>query len=53
VIGPFDMLIAAHALSKNLVLVTNNEKEFQRIPSLCLQEHIHFPEEICKLLFPV
>ena len=34
VIGPLDMLIAAHALSKNLVLVTNNEKEFQRIQSL-------------------
>ena len=34
VIGPLDMLIAAHALSKNLILVTNNEKEFLRIKSL-------------------
>ena len=34
VIGPLDMLIAAHALSENLTLVTNNEKEFQRIDSL-------------------
>ena len=34
VIGPLDMLIAAHALSKDLVLVTNNEKEFLRIKSL-------------------
>lgn len=34
VIGPLDMLIAAHALSEDLVLVTNNEKEFQRIQSL-------------------
>lgn len=34
VIGPLDMLIAAHTLSKDLVLVTNNEKEFQRIKSL-------------------
>lgn len=33
-IGPRDMLIAAHALSKDLVLVTNNEKEFLRIKSL-------------------
>lgn len=33
-IGPLDMLIAAHALSEDLVLVTNNEKEFQRIQSL-------------------
>ena len=33
-IGPLDMLIAAHALSKDLILVTNNEKEFLRIKSL-------------------
>ncbi len=34
IIGPFDLLIAAHALSKSLILVTNNEKEFKRIKSL-------------------
>jgi tRNA(fMet)-specific endonuclease VapC len=34
VIGPLDMLIAAHALSRDLILVTNNEKEFLRIKSL-------------------
>ena len=34
VIGPIDMLIAAHALSKDLILVTNNEKEFLGIKSL-------------------
>ena len=34
VIGPLDMLIAAHAISEDLTLVTNNEKEFQRIKSL-------------------
>ena len=33
-IGPLDLLIAAHALSRDLVLVTNNEKEFKRIKSL-------------------
>lgn len=33
-IGPLDLLIAAHALSRQLILVTNNEKEFLRIPSL-------------------
>ncbi len=33
-IGSLDMLIAAHALSLNLVLVTNNEKEFVRVPDL-------------------
>jgi tRNA(fMet)-specific endonuclease VapC len=33
-IGSLDMLIAAHALSVVCVLVTNNEKEFSRIPNL-------------------
>jgi tRNA(fMet)-specific endonuclease VapC len=36
-IGPLDLLIAAHALSRGLVLVTNNEKEFKRIKSLRVQ----------------
>ena len=34
VIGPLDMLIAAHALSENLTLITNNEKEFNRVKAL-------------------
>jgi len=34
IIGPLDMLIAAHAISRGLTLVTNNEKEFKRIKSL-------------------
>ncbi|WP_291320870.1 type II toxin-antitoxin system VapC family toxin [Desulfonatronospira sp.] len=38
VIGPLDMLISAHALSKDLVLVTNNEKEFLRIKSLKVEK---------------
>lgn len=33
-IGPLDLLIAAHALSKDLVLITNNDKEFKRIKKL-------------------
>lgn len=33
-IGPFDTLIAAHALSLEVVLVTNNEREFRRVPGL-------------------
>jgi tRNA(fMet)-specific endonuclease VapC len=33
-IGPLDTLIAAHALSRNLILVTNNEIEFQRVENL-------------------
>jgi tRNA(fMet)-specific endonuclease VapC len=34
VIGALDMLIAAHALSQNLPLATNNVKEFSRVPGL-------------------
>ncbi len=33
-IGAMDMLIAAHALAQNATLVTNNEREFQRVPGL-------------------
>lgn len=36
-IGTFDTLIAAHALSLDLTLITNNEKEFQRIPKLKIE----------------
>lgn len=34
VIGALDMMIAAHARSQDLVLVTNNESEFLRVPAL-------------------
>ncbi len=33
-IGPLDTLIAAHALSLEAALVTNNTREFSRAPSL-------------------
>jgi tRNA(fMet)-specific endonuclease VapC len=33
-IGSLVMLIAAHALSTDCTLVTNNEKEFKRVPNL-------------------
>ena len=33
-IGSLDMLIAAHAFSRTCTLVTNNEKEFKRVPKL-------------------
>ena len=35
-IGPLDTLIAAHALRLNATLVTNNTKEFSKIPNLKL-----------------
>lgn len=37
VIGANDMLIAAQALELNRILVTNNEKEFNRIPKLKIE----------------
>ena len=33
-IGSLDTLIAAHALSRDLTLVTNNVREFERVPNL-------------------
>jgi len=33
-IGPLDMLIGAHAKSRELILVTNNVREFKRIEEL-------------------
>jgi tRNA(fMet)-specific endonuclease VapC len=37
VIGAYDMQIAAQALSRGLVLVTSNTKEFERVPELKLE----------------
>ena len=36
-IGPLDTLIAAHAKSQDLTLITNNVREFERIPSLKIE----------------
>ena len=36
-IGPLDTLIASHAKSLKLTLVTNNEKEFEPIPDLKIE----------------
>lgn len=33
-IGPNDLWIAAHAFAENLILVTNNEREFRRVKGL-------------------
>lgn len=37
-IGPLDLLIAAQALSRNLILVTNNTREFTRIAQLQVED---------------
>ena len=37
-IGPLDTLIAAHAVSTSVTLVTNNTREFQRVPGLEVED---------------
>ncbi|HZQ09407.1 MAG TPA: type II toxin-antitoxin system VapC family toxin [Anaerolineae bacterium] len=37
-IGSMDLLIAAHAVSLNVVLVTNNLREFTRVPKLQIED---------------
>lgn len=40
VIGENDIHIAAHAISQGLTLVTNNLKEFKRVPNLALENWV-------------
>lgn len=37
-IGAYDTLIAAQAMTRNLVLISNNTREFKRIPHLMLED---------------
>lgn len=37
-IGPYDQLIAGHARSRGLVVVTNNLREFDRVPGLRIED---------------
>ena len=39
-IGPMDTLIASHALSNDMTLVTNNMREFRRIKGLKLENWV-------------
>lgn len=36
-IGPLDMMIAGHTMSKGYIVVTNNVKEFSRVPNLKIE----------------
>ncbi len=40
-IGSFDYLIAAHALSLDVTLVTNNTREFNRVPGLKVENWVN------------
>lgn len=40
-IGNMDLLIAAHAVSLNATLVTNNEREFSRVTGLSLENWVN------------
>jgi len=39
-IGPYDQMIAGHARSLGLILVTNNEREFERVPGLRIENWV-------------
>lgn len=39
-IGPMDLLLAAQAKSRDLILVTNDEKEFKRIDGLRIENWV-------------
>lgn len=39
-IGPYDQMIAGHARSRGLILVTNNLSEFSRVPGLRVEDWI-------------
>lgn len=45
-IGPNDMLIAAHALATESILVTANKSEFTRIPGLTVENWLEVPPKV-------
>ena len=39
-LGPLDMLIGAHARAEGLIIVTNNVREFQRLPGVRVENWV-------------
>jgi tRNA(fMet)-specific endonuclease VapC len=39
-IGPYDLQIAAQCITRNLVLITNNVREFKRVPLLKIENWV-------------
>ena len=37
-VGAMDMLIAAHTMAEDSVIITNNAREFHRVPGLAVEE---------------
>jgi tRNA(fMet)-specific endonuclease VapC len=40
-IGPYDQMIAGHARAQGLILVTNNRREFERVPGLRVEDWVN------------
>ncbi len=40
-IGPYDQMIAGHARAAGLILVTNNLREFERVPGLRVEDWVN------------
>lgn len=40
-IGAYDLMIAAHARSRGLILVSNNAREFNRVPGLRVENWVN------------
>lgn len=43
-IGPNDTAIAGHAIAAGAITVTNNTREFERVPGLVLEDWVGFVE---------
>ncbi|EHF08502.1 hypothetical protein HMPREF1030_05899 [Pseudomonas aeruginosa] len=39
-IGPYDQMIVGHARSQGLIVVTNNRREFDRVPGLRVEDWV-------------
>ena len=39
-IGPYDIQLAAHSISKGLIMVTHNIREFERVPGILLEDWV-------------
>lgn len=45
-IGPYDMMVASQARASGLILITNNVKEFARVPGLLFENWCQAPSSL-------